>query len=73
MKYIDEVCSVLSDEVERRYLRTRDAWQMLSDEMFAADEVTPELTQQVEQAHKDCIRASKGYLDIAFKQRYLKR
>ena len=25
MKYIDEVCSVLSDEVERRYLRIRDA------------------------------------------------
>ena len=48
MKYIDEVCSVLSDQVERRYLRTRDAWQILSDEMFAADEVTLELTQQVE-------------------------
>ena len=73
MKYIDEVCSVLSDEVERRYLRTRDAWQILSDEMFAADEVTLELTQQVEQAHKDCIRASKEHLTIAFKQRYLKR
>ncbi|MDB9840491.1 hypothetical protein OAC57_09460 [Planktomarina temperata] len=73
MKYIDKVCSVLSDEVERRYLRTRDAWQILSDEMFAADEVTPELTQQVEQAHKDYIRASKEHLTIAFKQRYLKR
>ena len=73
MKYIDEVCSVLSDEVERRYLRTRDAWQILSDEMFAADEATPELTQQVEQAHKDYIRASKEYLAIAFKKRFLER
>ena len=42
MKYIDEVCSVLSDEVERRYLRTRDAWQILTDEMVAADEATLE-------------------------------
>jgi len=73
MKYIDEVCSVLSDEVERRYLRTRDAWQILNDEMFAADQVTPELTQQVEQAHKEYIRASKEYLAIAFKTRFLER
>ena len=73
MKYIDKVCSVLSDEVARRYLRTRDAWQILSDEMFAADEVTPELTQQVQQAHKDYIRASKEYLAIAFKKRFLER
>ena len=57
MKYIDEVCSVLSDEVERHYLRSRDAWQILTDEVTAADEATPKLTQQVEQAHKDYIRA----------------
>ena len=38
MKYIDEVCAVLTDEVERRYLRSRDAWQLLSDEVSAADE-----------------------------------
>ena len=37
------VCSVLSDEAERRYLRTRDAWQLLTDEMTAVDEATPEL------------------------------
>ena len=73
MKYIDEVCSVLSDEVERRYLRTRDAWQILSDEVSAADETTPELTQQVEQAHKEYLRASKEYLAIAFKKRFLER
>ena len=65
MKYIDEVCSVLIDEVERRYLRTRDA--------FAADEATPELTQQVEQAHKEYLRASKEYLAIAFKKKFLER
>ena len=71
MKYIDEVCSVLSDEVERRYLRTRDAWQMLSDEVSAADEATPEQIQTAEQAHKDYIRASKKYLATAFKRRLL--
>ena len=46
MKYIDEVCAVLTDEVERRYLRSRDAWQMLSDEVSAADEATPEQIQE---------------------------
>tara|TARA_B110000879_G_C10773701_1_gene356292 strand:- start:221 stop:442 length:222 start_codon:yes stop_codon:yes gene_type:complete len=73
MKYIDEVCSVLSDEVERHYLLSRDAWQILNDEMAAADEATPELIQQVEQANKDYIRASKEYLAIAFKKRFLGR
>jgi hypothetical protein len=73
MKYIDEACSVLSDEVERRYLQTRDAWQILTDEMAAVDEATPELTQQVEQAHKEYIRASKEYLAIAFRKKFLER
>ena len=41
MKYIDEVCAVLTDEVERRYLRSRDAWQTLTDEVSAADGATP--------------------------------
>ena len=63
MKYIDEV--------ERRYLRTRDAWQLSTDEMAAVDEAAPELTQQVEEAHKDYIRASKEYLAIAFKRQFL--
>ena len=71
MKYIDEVCSVLSDEVERRYLRSRDAWQLLTDEMAAADEATPELIQKADLANKDYIRASKEYLSIAFKKRFL--
>jgi hypothetical protein len=73
MKYIDEVCAVLSDEVERRYLRTRDAWQLLTDEMAAVDETIPELTQQVERAHKEYIRATKEYLANAFKRRFLER
>ena len=59
MKYIDEVCSVLSDEVERRYLRTGDAWQTLTDEVSAADEATTKQIQNAEQVHKDYISASK--------------
>jgi hypothetical protein len=41
--------------------------------MAAVDETIPELTQQVEQAHKEYIRASKEYLAIAFKRRFLER
>jgi hypothetical protein len=73
MKYIDEVCSVLSDEVERRYLRSRDVWQTLTDEVSAADEATTEQIQNAEQAHKEYIRASKEYLAIAFKKKFLER
>ena len=73
MKYIDEVCAVLTDEVERCYLRSRDAWQMLSDEVSAADEATPEQTEKAEQAYKDYIKASKEYLAIAFKKKFLER
>ena len=47
--------------------------RLLTDEMAAVDEATPELTQQVEQAHKEYIRASKEYLSIAFKKRFLER
>jgi hypothetical protein len=71
MKYIDEVCAVLTDEVERCYLRSRDAWRTLTDEVSAADEVTQEQIQNAEQAHKEYIRASKEYLAIAFKKRFL--
>ena len=64
---------VLTDEVERRYLRSRDEWQILSDEVSAADEATTEQIQNAEQAHKDYIRASKEYLAIAFKKQFLER
>jgi len=50
-----------------------DAWQILTDEVLAADGATPEQVQSAEQAHKDYIRASKEYLSIAFKKRFLER
>ena len=73
MKYIDEACAVLTDEVERRYLRSRDAWQISTEEVSAADEATQEQIQKAEQAYKEYIRASKEYLAIAFKKRFLER
>ena len=73
MKYINEVCAVLTDEVERRYLRGRDEWQMLTDEVSAAEEATSEQIQKAEQAHRDYIRALKKYLAIAFKKKLLER
>jgi len=47
MKYIDEVCTVLTDEVERRYLRSRDAWQILTDEVSAVDERNGRITVMI--------------------------
>jgi len=46
---------------------------MLSDEVSAADEATPEQTEKAEQAYKDYIKASKEYLAIAFKKKFLER
>ena len=45
----------------------------LDAEVSAADEATSEQVEKAEQAHKDYIRASKEYLAIAFKKRFLER
>ena len=45
----------------------------LDAEVSAADEATSEQAEKAEQAHKDYIRASKEYLAIAFKKRFLER
>ena len=47
--------------------------QTLTDEVSAADEATTEQIQNAEQAHKEYIRASKEYLAIAFKKKFLER
>ena len=73
MKYLDEVCEVLSDEVESRYLISRDRWQELTDEVAATSDPSVELLQQAEQSYKEYIRASKEYLAIAFKKKFLER
>ncbi len=73
MKYLDEVCEVLSDEVESRYLISRDRWQELTDEVAATSDPSVELLQQAEQSYKEYVRASKEYLAIAFKKKFLER
>ena len=73
MKYLDEVCKVLSDEVESRYLISRDRWQELTDEVAATSNPSVELLQQAEQSYKEYVRASKEYLAIAFKKKFLER
>ena len=73
MKYLDEVCKVLSDEVESRYLISRDRWQELTDEVAATSDPSVELLQQAEQSYKEYVRASKEYLAIAFKKKFLER
>jgi len=73
MKYLDEVCKVLSDEVESRYLISRDRWQELTDEVAATSDPSVELFQQAEQSYKEYVRASKEYLAIAFKKKFLER
>ena len=73
MKYLDEVCEVLSDEVESRYLISRDRWQELTAEVAATCDPSADLIQQTEQSYKEYIRASKEYLAIAFKKKFLER
>ena len=73
MKYLDEVCEVLSDEVESRYLTSRDKWQELTAEVAATSDPSADLIQQTEQSYKEYIRASKEYLAIAFKKKFLER
>ena len=73
MKYLDEVVEVLSDEVESRYLTSRDRWQELTAEVAATVDPSEDLLQQAEQSYKGYIRASKEYLAIAFKKEFLER
>ncbi len=73
MKYLDEVCEVLSDEVESRYLISRDRWQELTDVVAATSDPSVELLQQAELSYKEYVRASKEYLAIAFKKKFLER
>ena len=73
MKYLDEVVEVLSDEVESKYLTSRDRWQELTAEVAATVDPSTDLLQQAEQSYKGYIRASKEYPAIAFKKKFLER
>ena len=72
MKYIDEVCAVLTDEAERRYLSSKDVLQNLMEQSASSEAPSAKLNEQTDNARKEYIRASKEYLAIAFKSKFLK-
>ena len=73
MKYTEEVCAVLADEAERRYLSSKGALQSLMEQVASSEAPYSKLNEQTENAHKEYLRASKEYLAIAFKKRFLER
>ena len=68
MTFIDEVCAVLLDDTERKYIIARTQLEQLKD---AGDVPTEEHADQIEAARKEYLRASKEYLAIAFKTKFL--
>jgi hypothetical protein len=68
MTYIDEVCAALLDDTERKYIIARTQLEQLKD---AGDVPTEERADQIEAARKEYLRASKEYLAIAFKTKFL--
>lgn len=68
MTYIEEVCAALLDDAERKYIIARIQLEQLKD---AGDVPTEEHADQIEAARKEYLRASKEYLAIAFKTKFL--
>lgn len=68
MTYIEEVCAALLDDTERKYIIARIQLEQLKD---AGDVPTEEQADQIEAARKEYLRASKEYLAIAFKTKFL--
>ncbi len=68
MRYIDEVCAALLDDTERKYIIARIQLEQLKD---AGDVPTEEHADQIEATRKEYLRASKEYLAIAFKAKFL--
>jgi hypothetical protein len=64
MKYLDEVCDLLMDDVELKYVTAKNKLNRLKKQV----------TNQhaLENAKKDQARAAKEYLAIAFKTKFLK-
>lgn len=68
MRYIDEVCAALFDDTEHKYIMTRTQLDQLKD---TGDVPTEKHADQIEAARKEYLRASKEYLAIAFKTKFL--
>ena len=68
MTYIDEVCAALLDDTERKYIMARTRLGQVIAENSMPEE---KHTDQIEAARKEYLRASKEYLAIAFKTKFL--
>ena len=68
IRYIDEVCAALLDDMERKYIMARTNLEQVT----AASTLPQEKhADQIEAARKEYLRASKEYLAIAFKTKFL--
>ena len=68
MTYIDEVCAALLDDTERKYVTARTHLEQVTATCNIPKE---ENVDQIEAARKEYLRASKEYLAIAFKTKFL--
>ena len=68
LTYIDEVCAALLDDTERKYIMARTHLEQIT---AASTRPQEKHADQIEAARKDYLRASKDYLAIAFKTKFL--
>ena len=68
LTYIDEVCAALLDDTELKYIMARTHLEQIT----AASTMPQEKhADQIEAARRDYLRASKEYLAVAFKTKFL--
>ena len=68
LRYIGEVCAALLDDTERKYIMARTHLEQVT----ATSNIPQDKhADQIEAARKDYLRASKEYLAIAFKTKFL--
>ena len=68
LTYIDEVCAALLDDTERKYIMARTHLEQVTAGSSMPQE---EHADQIEAARKEYLRASKEYLAITFKTKFL--
>ena len=68
MTYVDEVCAALLDDTERKYIMARTHLEHVTSASSMHQE---QHADQIEAARKEYLRASKEYLAIAFKSKFL--
>ena len=68
LTYIDEVCAALLDDTERKYIMARTHLEQITAVSTMPQE---KHADQIEAARRDYLRASKEYLAVAFKTKFL--